>query len=117
MWTYRQSTGEIFRDGARVGSGYSGFGPHKNRAESERIVNLGPIPRGRYQIGERFNSESHGPICMRLSPLQGTETFGRTNFLIHGDNRNGTASHGCVILPRPIRIEMAASTDRELEVV
>jgi hypothetical protein len=56
---------------------------------------------------------------MHLTPEDGTDTHGRGGFLIHGDSlqHTGSASHGCIILPRPTRMEIAASEDRELEVI
>lgn len=44
--------------------------------------------------------------------------FGREGFLIHGDSivHMGQASHGCIILPRSIREQIAASGDDEIEV-
>jgi len=53
---------------------------------------------------------------MDLSPSAATNTFGRSAFLIHGDNLSHTASHGCVILRRDVRERISASTDRTLVV-
>jgi hypothetical protein len=52
-------------------------------------------------------------------PDPGTETFGRGEFRIHGDSiaHPGTASHGCIILPRAVRDAIWRSGDRALEVV
>lgn len=114
-----QESGKLIYDGELVATGYSGFGAGKNNAATVKIPNVGPIPVGLYEISSSFDSESHGPVCMHLSPMPGTETFGRGGFLIHGDSliHQGMASHGCVILPRPVRRRIAASDDRELEVV
>lgn len=119
MWTYEQASGRLSRDGAEVARGYSGHGEGKNNPALEPVANVGPIPRGRYKLGPRFDSQSHGPVCMRLEACQGTETFGRDGFLIHGDSKRapGTASHGCIILPRLIREAIAKSGDELLEVV
>jgi hypothetical protein len=45
--------------------------------------------------------------------------FGRSDFYIHGDNPalNYTASEGCIILARPIREQIAASGDNDLQVL
>jgi hypothetical protein len=51
---------------------------------------------------------------MDLAPAVGTDTFGRSAFLIHGDNLTHTASHGCIILRREVRVQINQSTDREL---
>lgn len=118
-WTYDQHTGELSHDGVKVCVGYSGCGVGKNDSLSESVHDVGPIPRGVWTIGPRFESESHGPICMRLTPTAETKTYGRSGFLIHGDSRRtpGSASKGCVILPGPVRCKIAASTDRVLRVV
>jgi hypothetical protein len=52
-------------------------------------------------------------------PDRGTETFGRSEFRIHGDSiaHPGMASHGCIILPRAVRDAIWRSGDRALEVV
>jgi hypothetical protein len=56
---------------------------------------------------------------MALIPKEGTDTFGRSGFLIHGDSvaMPGTASHGCIILSRDLREQISASGDNQLEVV
>lgn len=120
MWRYQQSTGELRdSDGALVATGYAGVGADKNKPESEGIANRGPIPRGLYRIGRQRDTESHGPIVMRLTPSVDNEMFQRAGFLIHGDSivMPGAASQGCIILPRTIRLEIAASPDRDLEVI
>lgn len=119
MWTYKQSTGEISIDGAAIGVGYSGQPECKNNPDAEHLVNRGPIPRGRYRIGDLVTVKGKGPVCIDLNPLPGQDLHGRGGFLIHGDSIKspGTASHGCIILPRKIREIIAESPDRELEVV
>lgn len=119
MWIYKQSTGELFRGGAKVAIGYSGAGPHKNKPEDERLAFQGPIPAGRYEISAPFHSDAKGPVVMHLHPVDGQEMHGRGGFLIHGDSiaAPGTASHGCIILPRPVRLAIGASGDAELEVI
>ena len=119
MWTYRQSTGELLRDGQLVATGYSGHDEGRNNPEMEAARNIGPIPRGRWLIVAHYDSETHGPVTMRLAPRSGTDTHGRDGFLIHGDSFRapGTASHGCIILPRPARLEIVRSKDTEIEVI
>lgn len=119
MWTYRQSTGELLRDGARVAVGYSGDPSHKNKPEDDHLANQGPIPRGRYKIGEVLTITGKGEVCIDLHPFPGQDLHGRGGFLIHGDSikRPGTASHGCIILARKVRDKIVASADRVLEVV
>jgi hypothetical protein len=85
----------------------------------QNVPELGPIPAGKWIIETFFNDPGgKGPIVAHLTPGDGTETFGRTGFMIHGDNAevNHTASHGCIILPHFVREMIMASADRELEV-
>lgn len=114
-WLYQQYTGELTHDGAFEGTGYSGRGNCRNSPLSEVIPNYGPIPKGVYTIGPA--SEAHpklGPCVMELTPAPDTNTFGRSEFFIHGDNARHDASHGCIILGPSIRHLIAASQDREL---
>jgi hypothetical protein len=55
---------------------------------------------------------------MRLQMQKGS-LFGRSGFLIHGDNSKGnsSASNGCIILPRWARLEVAGSPVKSLLVV
>jgi hypothetical protein len=84
----------------------------------EQVEKVGPIPRGEWGIGHFFDHAEKGPMVARLTPVEGTETFGRDEFLIHGDNKhlNHTASEGCVILPHILREMIMASEDRLLVV-
>lgn len=119
-WTYAQKTGELQQDGAHVASGYSGAGAGKNNPEMESVHDVGPIPRGNWTIvGPPVNTPDHGPYVLRLQPDAGTDTFGRTGFLMHGDSKEspGCVSHGCVIMPRAVREQVWTSGDRDLEVV
>jgi len=119
MWTYNQSDGTLAKGGATLGIGYSGFDAGKNMPSAENEPSIGPIPRGRWKIGNLYQSENHGPDCMPLTPCDGTETFGRSGFLLHGDSilHPGSASHGCIIMPRSVRLEVASSGDMDLEVI
>jgi hypothetical protein len=120
MFVYRQGTGEILDDEGVFGLGYAGHGPGKNNGALQDVKNVGPIPRGAWRIvGEPFNSKLNGPFCLRLQPLDGTETFGRSGFLIHGDSFShpGEASRGCIILPRSVREKIWASGYRLITVV
>jgi hypothetical protein len=119
MWNYAQFTGWLSRDGGFEGSGYSGFGAGLNDPDSETIPNVGPIPRGKWRI---IRWDDHhgdkGPIVGILEPV-GHDAHGRSAFLIHGDNAAGdhSASHGCIILPRAVRVKMRDSGDTDLEVI
>jgi hypothetical protein len=118
-WVYTQLSGALSHDGAIVGLGYSGIDDGLNNHADENMPNLGPIPVGTYNIGDAFTHSECGPVSMRLEPDQNTDTFGRSGFLIHGDNQqmNHTASHGCIILPRIVRAAIASSKDKALVVV
>ena len=119
-WTYSQKTGELQQDGQCVATGYSGAGEGKNNPEMQSVRNVGPIPQGDWTImGPPVNTAEHGPYVLRLTPKDDTETFGRDGFLVHGDSKNtpGSASHGCVIMPRSVREQVWNSGDRELQVV
>jgi len=118
-WVYQQSTGELTYGGAIVGRGYSGRGECKNNSAKQSVPMEGPIPCGTYTIGDVFDSESHGPVAMRLTPDPSNEMFGRSGFLIHGDSVKapGTASEGCIIMSRPVRLAVAASPERVLQVI
>lgn len=118
MWVYHQSTGELYHDDKRVVIGYSGHGEGLNNPASEHVRNVGPIPAGLWEIGQPFNHPSKGEWCLRLTP-KNHAARGRDGFLIHGDNRklDKSASHGCIILPKAIRIQVTESKDVDLLVV
>ena len=124
MWVYAQASGELSRDddAAVVSTGYSGSGEGKNNPAMQQIHDVGPIPRGIWHIGEPKCVDSvgpHGPFVLPLTAADGTETFGRSGFLCHGDSYGhpGQASHGCIVLNRHVREAIAASHDQLLKVV
>jgi hypothetical protein len=120
MWTYAQKTGELLLNGNHVADGYSGFDGGKNNPDMQAVPNSGPIPQGDWTIvGPPANTTDHGPFVLRLQPANGTDTFGRSGFLMHGDSigNPGCASHGCIIMPRTIREQVWQSGDTSLEVV
>lgn len=114
-WTYSQSTG-VLRDPQEqiVATGYSGSGAGRNNSALEHQRNVGPIPRGAYRIGIARHSVRTGPVSLDLMPDAATQTFGRSAFLAHGDNLSHTASHGCIVIPRHAREQIAGSVDRQL---
>ena len=118
MWTYSQGTGVLTDpNGQKVATGYSGKGIGKNNCSMQHIPSVGPIPQGLWIIGMPRNSVNVGPFAMDLTPVPLTETFGRSALMIHGDNRTGTASEGCIILPRRVRHIIWDSGERKLKVV
>jgi hypothetical protein len=117
-WTYEQKTGRLLLDGVYVARGYSGHGAGLDNPGLESVAEVGPLPCGTYEIGVAFTHPKLGPTSMRLTCTAGDE-FGRSAFLIHGDNSqlNHTGSEGCIVLPHAVRVVIAASEDRELIVV
>lgn len=121
MWTYAQKTGALRQQNGKVaGTGYSGFDNGKNNPAMQAIHDIGPIPQGSWIItGPPFNTPQHGPFVLRLLPSRTTNTFERSGFLMHGDSTHapGTASRGCIIMPRTVREQVWNSGDTDLEVV
>jgi hypothetical protein len=118
MWSYDQKTGRLTDPLCKfVGFGYSGRGAGLNNPAMQAIPMVGPIPQGVWEIGEFFDDLSgKGPIVAHLTPMFESEAFGRSGFMIHGDNAemNHTASEGCVILSRVLRQMIQSSQDRTL---
>lgn len=119
MWTYTQKTGWLSKSGKNLYQGYSGAGEGKNNPAMEDVHNVGPIPVGKYTIGSPHDTPTHGPYVLTLTPDPKNIMFGRAGFLCHGDSKDkpGTASQGCMIMPRPARELLYQSGDHELEVV
>lgn len=120
FWEYVSDTGELFFGGHLFATGYSGYGEGKNNPAKQDTRRVGPIPAGEWEIvGPPYDSPKVGPFVLRLEPVDGTQTFGRSAFLIHGDSLSypGTASRGCIILSRPVRRVIWESGVRRLKVV
>jgi hypothetical protein len=119
MWRYIQSSGILTSQaGTNVASGYSGFGLGRNNPTIQNIANTGPIPVGFYHIEFVGDTPNHGPYVLRLEPFKDNVMFGRSGFLMHGDSVSHmeSASHGCIIMPRPVRELVWTSSDHQLEV-
>ena len=118
-WTYNQATGELTKADNVLACGYAGKGDGKNNPSMEQVPNVGPLPKGLYVIGSPYDTKTHGPYVLRLTPDPDNEMFDRSGFLIHGDSVSapGTASEGCIILPRKIREMIWNSGDNQLQVV
>lgn len=105
-----------------IGNGYSGREAGLNNPAMQGVQDVGPIPVGTWSIGPAFTHALAGPVTMRLMPVAGTNTLGRDGFMIHGDTAvhaanptpDNSASHGCVVLARNLRDQIAASDDRSL---
>jgi len=112
---YCQRTGRLDhrRDSVwhRVASGYAGAGLGVNTPRLEHIRALGPLPKGVYKMAVVDHHRFAAP-CIALAQEEG-ETYGRSAFYIHGDNRhlNRTASSGCIVIPLLARRELARLMD------
>lgn len=122
MWSYKQSTGELFRTGSPVTTpvavGHAGVGTGKNNPDLQCVQDIGPIPRGDWTISALTDTPSLKG-ALPLTPKTGTDVCGRKDFFIHGDSvaQPGWASQGCIILPKEVRELIAASGDLHLRVV
>ena len=85
--------------------GYAGRGVGLNSPGASGIAGLGPLPGGEYDVGRPVDHPRLGPLAFPVVPRLGNMMFGRSGFMIHGDNRKGdrSASSGCIILDRPHR--------------
>lgn len=118
--TYDQKSGELRDDnGKLIGIGYAGHGLGKNNPEMEDVKNVGPLPKGAYIILSPHDSGNTGPFTMSLMPDPSNKMYGRGGFAIHGDSikEPGTASNGCIIMPRRVREQIWKSNDKYLEVI
>lgn len=125
MWLWDQSKGELFKDGKFISKGYSGKGRGKNNPALQAMVGVGPVPRGKWKLHSVYNSQNVGPYAIVIKAVDATpgddrhDETGRSAFRIHGDSIRapGTASRGCIILPRTIRERMWKSADHDLTVI
>ena len=117
VWTYKQSTGQMYHDDELVDSGYSGVLTNKNNPDRQHVKGMGPLPRGTYRITGQ--STSKGPMTIILEQRDG-DSFGRSAFRIHGERTHGAAgfaSEGCIILGPATRRQILRSGDTEVKVV
>lgn len=118
-WTWDQSAGVMYDpDGNKFAGGYSGKGAGLNNPAMQHVVATGPIPQGMWKIGPLRSSKRTGRNIADLTPMPGTNTFGRSAFQIHGDNSKGnrSASSGCIII-NPVRVVLINSPINLLKVV
>jgi hypothetical protein len=118
MWIYHQKSGELYRNDSFEGAGYSGHGQGVNNPAMQNVPMVGPIPCGFYTIGPFGDHPPMGPISARLAPNAKNQMFGRSGFLMHGDNSrmNKTGSEGCIVMGRAIRQAVMDSGDDQLMV-
>ncbi len=116
---YEQATGLLCLDTLLPQRfiGYAGRSFGRNNPDAEFEKNLGPLPSGRYAVSVPFHHPRKGPLVFRLHPATDNVMKGRSGFLIHGDNTQGDASHGCIILDRRSRQKLADANLTSLTVV
>lgn len=120
MWVWHQKVGKMYdKNGSCVGCGYSGLDAGKNNPAMQADHGTGPIPQGTYKMTGLEQNGPTGPNTVILVPDKDTNTFGRSEFRIHGDSVShpGQASHGCIILPLLVRLRIWGSHDHDLQVV
>ncbi|HDR2893769.1 TPA: DUF2778 domain-containing protein [Enterobacter asburiae] len=118
-WLYKQSTGELYKNGKLIATGYSGVLTNKNNPDREQVKGMGPIPRGTWRIGSTGTSK--GSLTITLIHVTGN-SYGRDmhTFRVHDDKRHGIpgfASEGCIIINHAARLLMSKDSGSELEVV
>lgn len=94
---------------------YSGAPGFVNDGSKETEIGKGPIPRGLWRMDVAYHDRTKGPCTIPLFAIRAGASpdgfpYGRSGFLIHGDNRTGnrSASRGCIIAPRYARECIAA---------
>lgn len=95
---YKQSTGEITtNDSTLIGTGFAGNGEGFNNPAMDHVQGVGPLPKGKYDIGEPYDNLNTGPFTLPLTPHPDNVMYGRSGFKIHGGAPNMT-SDGFVIM-------------------
>lgn len=99
--------------------GWAGQGNGKNNPAMQNVAKTGPLPVGKYIIGQPHDSPRTGPYTMDLTPSPSNTMFGRSDFRIHGAAKENPelSSEGCIIMPHSVREKIWESGDRELEVI
>ena len=89
---------------------YAGKGNHKNNPNDQCVKDLGPLPRGWYELGQGYSHKKLGPLTFNLNPQGGTNmcTPLRNLMRIHGDSRSnpGNASDGCIVCGKKTREQL-----------
>jgi hypothetical protein len=119
MTTFDRPVGQI--SGPKfVGGAYSGAPGYVDDPSAEAIKKCGPIPAGDWIIGAMVaDGGKLGPNVLPLTPAEGTATYGRGGFWIHGDNaeHDETGSEGCIVTGPTVRQAIDADPDRTLTVI
>lgn len=116
-YVYSQKTGKLTLGGKLIATGYSGHGDGVNNPDKEKMRNVGPIPAGLWTLSKPRTYKKM-ENCFDLTP-SGHDAHGRDQFLIHGDNDKGdkSASEGCIILDKAVRLKIADGKVTKLRVV
>jgi len=119
MWTYVQIDGELMHEGQHVGFGYAGRGEGKNNPVMQSVKGIGPLPVGVYRAEPPAHHPTVGRYAIHLIPDPANRMYGRSSFFMHGDSSEhpGLASHGCIVLSRPMREHFWNSGDHQIRVV
>lgn len=111
MWTFKRAAGQLISPTGQVFPAYSGHGEGVNNPTLERVKDVGPLPAGVWIIGELIDTTEHGPDARTLTPDTGTNVYGRSGFLAHGDEVKHPGQHlaslGCLITERDARLQMS----------
>ena len=105
---------EIVSHNGYSGRNVSGGVQGRNNPDAQNVRNIGPIPQGSYTL-EADRPNDGRPIAFPLTPDSDNNMYGRSGFMIHGDNAQNDASQGYIIMPRDVR-ELLHEGDR-LEVI
>lgn len=118
-WKFEQSTGKLTGPKNQTVWGWAGQGEGRNNPTWQQVHGKGPLPVGKYTIGDPHDSPHTGPFTMNLTPSPSNTMFGRGDFRIHGAAKTNPelSSEGCVIMDRQVRESIWASGDRDLEVI
>ena len=125
---YEQATGRLLEDeGKVIGIGWAGHLQGRNNPAMQDVKGVGPLPKGKYTVGDPEDGTPLGPLAFPLTPDPANEMFGRSAFFIHGASQEHPAlsSDGCIIQGRVareyinIKIGRTAkdAPERQLEVV
>lgn len=115
MWTYHQSSGQLFHENDLVAIGFAGQAEGKNNPFMQDVRHTGPLPQGLYLICDQQYNKRAG-VGFPLKRMR-VPSKRRGTWWIHA----GHASRGCPIvdveaLDRITDI-LAATNDRTLQVL
>jgi hypothetical protein len=114
---YSQDDGRLYdSNGVHIATCYAGGNCGENpegvnNHAMQNVPSIGPLPCGKYRLGEVLQNSHLGPFAIPLIPFPENEMFGRSGFFFHGDTKemNHSASKGCIIGARSVREEVYKS--------